>query len=398
MRVPRPMPQQSAILVHPARHKVCPCGRRWGKTGCGLIACVKGHGPHTKHLKGALDGGQIWWIAPTFTVGQKIWRDLKRSCEEAAIEKSETEKRIVLPGDGSVTVKSADAEKSLVGEGLDGLVLDETGFVREIVWKEYLRPTLSDKQGWSLMIGTPNGRNWYHDVFEDAATRRGWARWQRPSSDNPLMTPEELHEAYLDVGPRAFAQQYEARFMDMEGAEFLGSYFNDVWFDEWPNDLVYKVLTLDPSKGKSERSDYSAYVMLGLDAEGTMYADANLERRDTVQIVSDGIGLARTWNPTSFAIETNTFQELFLELFARAAQEKGMLLPTRPVVHHMNKETRIRGTLTPFLSRGEIKFRRTRGGKMLVDQLQQFPQGQHDDGPDALEMAVSEVKRLYLGA
>lgn len=392
------MSHQSTILAHPARHKLCPCGRRWGKTGLGLIACVYGHGPPGRHLKGAVDGGQIWWVAPTFTIGQKIWRDLKKSCGAAAVEKSETEKRLVLPGGGSVTVKSADAEKSLVGEGLDGIVVDESGFVREIVWKEYLRPTLSDLQGWSLKIGTPNGRNWYYDEFVAAPGRKDWARWQRPSSDNPLITADELIEARLDVGPRAFAQQYDAQFMDMEGAEFPGGYFSDIWFDDWPENLVYKVMALDPSKGKTDRSDYSAYVTLGLDTGGTMWADADLERRDVMQIVADGIGLASVWNPNSFAIETNTFQELFMKHFADAAMKIGMPLPTRPVNHYTNKEMRVRGTLTPYLSRHEIKFRRTRGGKMLVDQLQQFPQGKHDDGPDALEMAVAEVKRLYLGA
>ena len=35
-----------------------------------------------------------------------------------------------------------------------------------------------------------------------------------------------------------------------------------------------------------------------------------------------------------------------------------------------------------------IRFRNTPGTREMVDQLQAFPDGDHDDGPDALEMAL----------
>jgi hypothetical protein len=37
------------------------------------------------------------------------------------------------------------------------------------------------------------------------------------------------------------------------------------------------------------------------------------------------------------------------------------------------------------------------GTRILVDQLKAFPAGQHDDGPDALEMAVRLAIELYNG-
>ena len=46
------------------------------------------------------------------------------------------------------------------------------------------------------------------------------------------------------------------------------SYFDDhIWFDEWPSELTVRVIALDPSKGgDARRGDYSAYVLLGVDA------------------------------------------------------------------------------------------------------------------------------------
>ena len=53
----------------------------------------------------------------------------------------------------------------------------------------------------------------------------------------------------------------------------------------------------------------------------------------------------------------------------------------------MNKQSRIR-TLGALFSAKRIRFRITPDTRLLVEQLKQFPLGDHDDGPDALEMAV----------
>jgi hypothetical protein len=44
--------------------------------------------------------------------------------------------------------------------------------------------------------------------------------------------------------------------------------------------------------------------------------------------------------------------------------------------------------LTPLLSQGCLRFKAgSEGAKLLVDQLRDFPCGEHDDAPDALEVA-----------
>ena len=54
-----------------------------------------------------------------------------------------------------VWVKSADRPESLVGEGIDHLVIEEAAKIRKIVWEQYLRPTLADRAGWALFTTTP---------------------------------------------------------------------------------------------------------------------------------------------------------------------------------------------------------------------------------------------------
>jgi predicted phage terminase large subunit-like protein len=395
--LPRALPHQLPVLLDPARFKVVVCGRRWGKTALGLLATVRGHGPCRGVRKGAIDGGKIWWVAPDYPTAAEIWRDLKKATRQAWTDKDEVQRRIELPSGGSVTVRSAHDPGSLVAVGLDGLVIDEAGKTPESAWYESLRPTLSDRQGWAVFIGTPKGHNWFHDLYEHAGSTDGWARWQRPTWDNPLVPPAEIESARLD-SPRYFDQEYGASFLSIEGAEWPAEYFPDsIWFDDWPTDLTIRTGGLDPSKGKDAKSgDYSAIVTLGRCKDGKLWCEADLGRRTAEVIVDALLERHATHQAEAWAIETNQFQELLAVQLAATARARGMPLPIVQMVNTVNKQVRIR-RLGPYLARGEIRFRNTPGTRLLVDQLREFPEGKHDDGPDALEMALRVMIDLWNG-
>lgn len=402
VRLPKPFQHQREILNSDARFKVVVCGRRWGKTALGLMAVLLGHGSDGR-FRGALSGGKVWWVAPSYGIAQELWLDLCRACAPVMLRKSEVLMRIDLPGGGSVRIRSAENPQSLVAVGLDGVVIDEAGIVDGLAWRESLRPALSDRLGWAIFIGTPKGYNWFHDLFvtaggDDAAQ---WQRWQRPTSDNPIIQPAEIADAKLTMGIRLFAQEYQANFIGIEGAEFDPSYFDEtIWLERWPDDaeLWLRVVALDPSKGKTDKSDYSAFVKLALGRDGTMYCEAELERCDCRQVVDRGLEIGRQFRPDAFGIETNQFQEVLANNLADRSKQVGFMLPIWTLDNRLNKNVRIRSTLTPYLARKEIKFLRTRGTRLLVEQLQAFPVADYDDGPDALEMAVRLVRSLYEGA
>jgi predicted phage terminase large subunit-like protein len=346
-----------------------------------------------------LDGKRILWAAPTFVIASDIWREAKRALAGVIVNKSEVEKRLEIVNGGVLRVASTDDPTSIRGPGWDGAVLDEAAFMVPVAWREVIRPALADRQGWVLFISTPNGHNWFKELFDHAGADSGWTRWQRPTSDNPLIPQSELDEARLDMGERAFAQEHEAQFVDVQGAEFAGSYFLDsIWFDEWPQSLLYKVVALDPSKGKTEKSDYSAFVMLGMGHDGKLYVDADIKRRDVWRIAEDGIDLYQRWGPQAFGVEVNQFQEVLAGVIEERARARNLMLPLFAITNTENKRTRVRATLTPFLARGDFRFKRgSQGARLLVEQLRAFPLGQHDDGPDALEMGVRLLKGLFEG-
>ena len=190
------------------------------------------------------------------------------------------------------------------------------------------------------------------------------------------------------IGEAAFQAEKQGSPRSTLTSEWSEEYFGaDCWFDDWPDDALC-VMALDPSKGQSESSDFSAFVVVALGADGELYIDADIERRNLAEIVETGLALARRFQPRAFGVEINQFQVLLEDEFLRVAQENRLPIPLVPVTNSQNKCVRIR-TLSPYICHRQVRFRRNSpGAARLVDQLQEFPYGRHDDGPDALEMAI----------
>ena len=57
---------QQVVKDSPARWKILCAGRRFGKSRLGVQLCIEK----------ALDGGRVWWVAPTFSIARVGWRDV----------------------------------------------------------------------------------------------------------------------------------------------------------------------------------------------------------------------------------------------------------------------------------------------------------------------------------
>jgi predicted phage terminase large subunit-like protein len=204
----------------------------------------------------------------------------------------------------------------------------------------------------------------------------------------------------VESGRTAFEREKQGSPVDPDLCEWPESYFEDyIWFDTWPEALLIKTMALDPSKGRdAERGDFSAFVMIGIDGEGRIHIEADMARRPTPQIVLDGAELCRRFQPAAFGVEANQFQELLAGELAAELQRQGMSHVVPCAIHnHVNKLMRIR-RLGPYLSQRRLRFyARSAATRQLVDQLRDFPAGAHDDGPDALEMAVRLAEEVWQG-
>lgn len=247
-----------------------------------------------------------------------------------------------------------------------------------------------DLTGRILRQAEDTGHRWRVVKFPALAEERdilgrqpGEALWPEVFSQTRLEQVKATHTNYY------WSSLYQQNPQAEGSAEWPDEFFGpDIWFNEWPDAWACKVVALDPSKGvESKFGDYSAFVKLMVSA-GILYVDADLAIRNTRIISDTAAEIQRTFRADWFGVETNQFQQLLAEDLRRRGEELGVIMPLYTINNDVNKLVRIR-RLTPYLSQKQIRFK---GGspsaKLLVEQLRDFPNGDHDDGPDALEMAI----------
>ncbi len=205
-------PHHGQVLLHESksRFRVIVAGRRWGKS---LSAAKEAE---TMILKSGTRG---WVVSKTYDLTRKVIREIYDDLvikHKVKLVKNQMSGPIALefPWGSSVEGKSAEHPESLLGEGLDWIVFDECARCKASVWEQYLRPTLTDREGWALFITTPNGYNWVYDLW-----KRGndpdypeWESFKSPSWKNPYLSRTDIEEARRTVSEPVFMQEYGADF------------------------------------------------------------------------------------------------------------------------------------------------------------------------------------------
>src|SRR5262245_38853924 len=178
----------------------------------------------------------MWWVAPSFPIGELGWRMLDHLCRQIpGVEfLGRPTYRITMPSGGTIQLRSADNPDSLRGATLDGVVFDEAAMAKPEAWPT-LRPTLSARRGWALFISTPKGLNWFHDLYQDAEDRRGWQRWKFPSSANPYLPEDDIDAARGEMSSLLFSQEYEADFISTGSGIFRAEWIQH-YYERWEQD------------------------------------------------------------------------------------------------------------------------------------------------------------------
>jgi predicted phage terminase large subunit-like protein len=192
--------------------------------------------------------------------------------------------------------------------------------------------------------------------------------------------------------PASFQSEKQNNPMDPTKCEWTDEYFDyeGFWFEQWPAKENFSVVSmaLDPSKGKdAKRGDYSAVAKIGRTKDGVLYSEVWMQRIPTDVIVSQATELAFIHKPDIFGVEINQFQELLKPDLLQEADNRGILVPYIDIDNRVKKPIRIR-RLGPYLAQHKFRFRATPQTRMCIDQMRDVPNGDHDDGPDALEMAL----------
>jgi len=204
---------QDNIFKDPHRFRVVVAGRRFGKTHLSITElCYHAKEPDR----------DVVYCAPTYRQAKNIvWKKLKYKLQDLNWAKkiNETELSITLKNNSTISLKGLDNYDAIRGGGYDFLVMDEFADCDPEAWYSVLRPTLADRLGKALFIGTPKGiGNWAHDLYTmPLENDLAWASWTYTTVDGGQVTPEEIEAAKADLDERTFRQEFLATFETYSG-------------------------------------------------------------------------------------------------------------------------------------------------------------------------------------
>jgi len=165
------------------------------------------------------------------------------------------------------------------------------------------------------------------------------------------------------------------------------NYFPEqLWCVDWPDRFEQSLVACDLATGLSA-GDYAAAVFVGRRGE-EFWADAVLERLPPELFLGRVLDLVEAHGAQGVLLELSLYDSLICRELDRQKEERGLHgLTTLTVRNSTRKEVRL-CRLGSVLRHHRLHLRPSPGARLLLSQMQEFPQGRHDDGPDALEMGL----------
>jgi hypothetical protein len=393
-------PHPGQLVIHRSRasRRIVACGVRFGKTRCAAMEALAQAMAPAQHSIG-------WIVAPTYDLCDRVFRELQvvvlEHLKHRIISMRESDRRIVLRnmsgGESEIKAKSADNPVSLLGEGLDWLVVDEASRLKPNIWQSHLSQRLIDKHGWALLISTPRGKGYFYDLY-----RRGkgpdrdpdFESWNMPSSSNPLLDLSMIEAERGRLPERVFAQEYLAHFTEGAGAVFRNARECAVGDLTGPIDGERYYAGLDLAKVE----DFTVFTVL--DKRGVVRFIDRFHRMDWAVQVARIQGSARRYNKACILCDVTGVGDPIYEMLSRA----GLYIDPYPFT--AQSKSQLIENLTMMLEERQLVLPRIELFPELIEELEAFeysvtesghtrtsaPSGQHDDCVMSLALAAWQIR------
>lgn len=261
-----PNPAQVPIHKDATRNRVVAAGRRTGKSTAGgheLTPEAYRAYFNRKQLESLGIRMEFWIVGPNYTDAEKEFRVFYNDVKKLGMPmdrpgtyydaRSGNMQISLWEGRFLVSAKSAAHPESLVGEGLFGVIMAEAAKQKASVWTKYVRPTLADFNGWALFNSTPEGKNWFYDLWQKGQdpNEAEWSSHRFPSWYNTRVfrggrRDPEILSLENDLTHEAFQQEIGAQF-----SEYVGRVFK-----AWDEEIHVKDLAYDPALPVYIATDY----------------------------------------------------------------------------------------------------------------------------------------------
>lgn len=377
IEIPELHEQQQAVVNEAARFNVLQCGRRFGKTTMGMNLAVEY----------AVAGKLVGWFAPTYKTMAEQWKEAATILKPLIASANKVEQQMRLVTGGLIDFWSLDNPDSGRGRKYHRVVIDEASIIRDLqeAWQGTIRPTLTDYKGDAWMLGTPKGRNFFHQCFvKGQSDSPGWKSWRLGTVANPFMAASEVEDAKRDLPTHIFEQEYLGIPADDGG--------NPFGLQAIAACKVDGLSTGTPvAYGVDLAKSFDWTVACGLDADGRVCSlerwqgDWGMTRQRILALVNGWPTLIDSTGVGDPIVEDLTAIRPNIKGFKFTAQSKQQLMEGLAVAIHRQEIRYPEGWLTEELEAFEYEYTRT-GVRYSA------PQGLHDDGVCALALAIQQLR------
>lgn len=210
---PRPLQREVGKLCRSKRFGVLVCHRRFGKTVLGVNINQQTATMCTRERP------RVAYIGPTYKQAKAVAFDYMQHYARPipGTGFNQSELRVDYPNGGQARIFGADNPDALRGIYLDRAVLDEFGLHPAKTFSEVIGPTLVDRGGSALFLGTPNGKNQFYEIAQHAKAREAagdpeWFFREYKASETGLLDPAYLEQARRLMTADEYAQEFECSF------------------------------------------------------------------------------------------------------------------------------------------------------------------------------------------
>lgn len=263
----------------------------------------------------------------------------------------------------------------------------------------------------SALAQVMKNTEWISKVYS-AIANPDWDDEAREFSAGTPIWPERFSLAKLSsirrvIGSPAFNKEYQNQPKD-DDAMFKEEWFKRFPCGEIPDVALYHYAGRDPSLKNGQANDFKAHVTVASGAGKLYVRYASIKRISIDRMVKEDFVLVRRFGVLQLGLETVSWQDLLRRDYTREGDEQKFYLPIVPIPRTgkdaVAKEDEMRiGGLSPLVENGTLMFASGPASEIgdmeeLIEQLQYFPRSSvHDDGPDALEIAVHLAQRRVGG-
>jgi hypothetical protein len=279
--------------------------------------------------------------------------------------------------------RTGDGGEKAIGEGADIVYVEESPLIKtKEQFSKIVRMTESDR-GWGKLIQAGNMMEGNH--FEESFSNPDYYK-VLIGLEQAMVEKKWTHEFIDGKAKQSTTKDKKRMYLMQFPKRGEKSYFEPQKYGILPH-IEHYFGAMDPALGKQTSSSMTAIVVVGVDANGFIYELESfidkIKPDDAMDII---LNLPYTF--TRFGIEAIQFQAYFLDQITAKSNTHKKYIPFEAIQQKGAKQQRIE-SLEPQLKTGIIKLR---GNNAMWDEALDYPDADHLDGLDVLEMAYRLVK------